>query len=80
MNGSHVAGGASSAGLAGLALALLRRYTWINLSDSDAALVGSGALAAGVAIGHAIGAYGIKGALRILWRGRPAPVAAPPVA
>lgn len=71
MNASHVTGGGVGAVLASVAVGLLHRFTSLTVSAADAALLGSAALSAGVALGHGIGRYGLKGLVTRLWGGEP---------
>ena len=80
MNASHVTGGGLGALLGVVISALLSKYANYDVTVTDAALIGSSAVAAGVGLGHAIGLYGIKGLFARLWSGepKPAPAAKPP--
>lgn len=69
MNGAHVAGGGLGT-LVGAAIAeALRRYAHWDVSDADAALIGSAALSAGVGFGHLVSSVGLLPALRKALRG-----------
>lgn len=71
MTASHVTGGGFGA-VAGVLLAgLLKHYGIAELSDVDASLIGSAALAAGIGLGHALEQYGIAGIARLLVHGQP---------
>ena len=78
MNASHVTGGGLGALLGVVISALLSKYANYDVTVTDAALIGSSAVAAGVGLGHAVGKFGIKGLFSRLWSGEPKP--APPVA
>lgn len=69
LRASHVAGGGLGGVIGAAAAAVLNRYG-VRISDLDAALFGSAALAAGTGLGHVVGQVGIVGAVKLLWRGR----------
>lgn len=69
MNGSHVAGGGFGA-LIGVVLASLGTKIGLRLDDATAALLGTGCVAAGLAVGHAFGkAWSGPGVFPALHRG-----------
>lgn len=72
MNGSHVAGGGFGA-IVGAVLVALGTRIGLDLTGYDAATLGMATLAAGLALGHAVGEYGIAGICRVVWNGRPKP-------
>lgn len=81
MNASHVAGGGFGAVVGGLIVGVLGHFFGVKVSDVDAAFIGSATLSAGVGLGHALSAFGVRGIASVLWRGRPKPEApAPPAA
>lgn len=69
MNASHIAGGGLGA-LAGVILAALGAKIGLHLDDTTAAALGAGCLSAGVALGHAIGEYGLAGIAAVIVHGR----------
>lgn len=78
MNGSHVAGAGFGA-IVGAVLVALGSRIGLDLTGYDAATLGMAALAAGLAVGHAIGEVGVFGLVRVVLHGRQKP-AAPPTA
>jgi hypothetical protein len=69
MNGSHVAGGGLGA-LLGIILASLGSKVGLHLDDATAALLGTGCVAVGLAVGHAFGkAWSGPGVFPALHRG-----------
>lgn len=74
MNASHVTGAGLGALAAPIIAALLSKYAHYDITLTDASLIGSSALAAGVGLGHAIGKFGIKGLFSRVWKGDPKPV------
>lgn len=72
MNGSHLAGAGVGA-LVGAILVSLGSRIGLDLTAYDAATLGMAAVAAGLAIGHAIGEFGLFGIGRILLYGRRKP-------
>lgn len=69
LRASHVAGGGFG-GVVGAAAAAVLNHYGVHVSDLDAALLGSAALAAGTGLGHVVGKVGVVGAVKLLWRGR----------
>jgi hypothetical protein len=75
MNGSHVAGAGFGA-IVGAILVSLGGRIGLDLTSYDAATLGMGALAVGLAVGHAIGEVGLVGIGRVILHGRQKPAAA----
>lgn len=69
MNGSHVAGAGFGA-LIGAVLVSLGGRIGLDLTNFDSATLGIAAVAAGTAVGHALGEYGVKGIAQTIWAGR----------
>lgn len=77
MTASHVTGGGLGAVLGAAAVGLLKRYTSYDATAVDASVIGSAALSAGVALGHGVSVYGVRGLVGSLWRGSPSPAEEP---
>lgn len=71
MTVSHVAGYGVGAVLAPIIAALLSKYAHYDITLTDAALIGSAAVGAGVGLGHGIGKFGLKGLIARVWSGEP---------
>lgn len=76
MNGVHIAGGGFGTLVGAIVAQALRRYAGWDLSDADAALIGSAALSAGVGLGHVFSTAGALPALRRALYGPEKPPAA----
>lgn len=64
MKGAHVAGGGLGALLGLVVATALRRYAGWHVSDADASLIGSAAVAAGAGLGHVWTTVGLIPAVR----------------
>jgi hypothetical protein len=56
--------------LAGVLVNVLDKYAGYKLDLTAAAAISASGIAAGGVLGHAIVNHGIRGILRILWRGK----------
>lgn len=73
MNGAHVTGAALGALLGAVLAPLLARYG-VNVTDTTASLIGTGAVALGVGLGHVVSTQGVWPALKRVFVGPPSQI------
>ena len=64
MNGAHISGAGIGTLVGAVAAQALKKWAGVNLDSADAALIGSGALAAGAGVAHVISSVGLIPAIR----------------